>query len=47
MAAANQVAGGSSTGTWAFAAGDILLRVVTGVGTTPGKGLIVEIKAVG
>lgn len=47
VAAANQVAGGSSTGTWAFAAGDILLPAITGVGTTPGKGLIVEIKAVG
>lgn len=46
VAAANQVAGGNSTGgPWAFAAGDVLLPAVTGVGTTPGKGLILDIKA--
>jgi hypothetical protein len=45
VAAANQVTGGTTTGTWAFAAGDILLPYITGVGTTPGKGLIVDIKA--
>jgi hypothetical protein len=47
VAAASQVTpGGSSTGgPWAFAAGDILLPYITGVGTTPGKGLIVDIKA--
>lgn len=44
IAAANQVAGGTSTGTWAFAAGDILTVYVTGVGTTPGKGLCADIK---
>jgi len=43
VAAANQVAGGTSTGTWAFAAGDIITVYVTGVGTTPGKGLIADI----
>ena len=44
IAAASQVAGGTSTGTWAFASGDILTVYVTGVGTTPGKGLIADIK---
>ncbi|NEW27233.1 hypothetical protein [Nocardia cyriacigeorgica] len=44
VAAANQVAGGTSSGSWAFAKGDILLPYITGVGTTPGKGLIVEIE---
>lgn len=45
IAAANQVAGDTVTGTWSFAAGDILLPYITAVGTTPGKGLIVELKA--
>lgn len=46
VAAANQITGGSSSGgPWSFAAGDILLPYITGVGTTPGKGLIVDIKA--
>lgn len=51
IAAANQVTGGgdyatnnTSTGTWAFAAGDIITVYVTGVGTTPGKGLVADIK---
>ena len=44
IAAASQVAGGTSTGTWAFAAGDIITAQVTAVGTTPGKGLIADIK---
>lgn len=44
IAAASQVAGGTSTGTWAFAAGDIVTVQVTAVGTTPGKGLIADIK---
>jgi len=44
IAAASQVAGGTSTGTWSFAAGDVLTVVVTGVGTTPGKGLVADIK---
>ncbi len=46
VAAVNQVAGGASTGgPYAFAAGDVLLPYITGVGTTPGKGLILDIKA--
>ena len=44
IAAANQVTGGTSTGTWAFTTGDIITVYVTGVGTTPGKGLIADIK---
>lgn len=44
IAAASQVAGGTSTGTWGFAAGDVLTVVVTGIGTTPGKGLVADIK---
>ena len=44
IAAASQVAGGTSTGSWSFAAGDILTVYVTGVGTTPGKGLIADVK---
>lgn len=43
VAAASQVAGGTATGTWAFAAGDIITVQVTGVGTTPGKGLIADV----
>lgn len=46
IAAANQVAGGSVTGSWSFAAGDIITVQVTGVGTTPGKGLIADLTAV-
>lgn len=44
VAVANQVTGGTSTGTWSFAAGDILSVYETGVGTRPGKGLIADIK---
>lgn len=44
IAAANQVTGGTSTGTWSFAAGDILTVQITAVGTTPGKGLCADIK---
>lgn len=44
IAAAAQVTGGTSTGTWSFAAGDILTVSITGVGTTPGKGLVADIK---
>lgn len=43
IAAANQVAGGTSTGSWAFSAGDILTVYVTAVGTTPGLGLVADI----
>lgn len=44
IAAASQVSGGTSTGTWAFAAGDIITVQVTAVGTTPGKGLIADVQ---
>ena len=44
IAAADQVAGGTSSGTWSFAAGDILTVYVTAVGTTPGKGLIADVR---
>lgn len=44
IAAASQVSGGTSTGTWSFDAGDIITVYVTAVGTTPGKGLIADIK---
>lgn len=44
-ASGNQVAGGiaNSNTPWNFAAGDITVYV-TGVGKTPGKGLIADIK---
>lgn len=44
IAAANQVAGGTATGSWSFAEGDILTVQITGIGTTPGKGLVADIK---
>jgi len=44
IAAASQVAGGTSTGTWSFAAGDVLTVVITAIGTTPGKGLCADIR---
>lgn len=44
IAAASQVAGGTATGTYAYAAGDILTVQITGVGTSPGKGLQVDLK---
>ena len=44
IAAASQVSGGTATGTWAFAAGDIITVRVTAVGTTPGKGLIADVQ---
>lgn len=43
IAAASQVTGGTSTGTWAFASGDIITVYITAVGTTPGKGLICDV----
>ncbi|WP_446224990.1 hypothetical protein ACTWPB_07690 [Nocardia sp. IBHARD005] len=43
IAAASQVAGGTSTGSWSFSVGDILTVQVTAVGTTPGKGLVADI----
>ncbi|MBF6254387.1 hypothetical protein IU414_06685 [Nocardia farcinica] len=42
--AASQVAGGTATGTFTFAEGDVLTVFVTAVGTTPGTGLIAELK---
>ena len=44
IAAGSQVSGGTATGTWAFAAGDIITVQVTAVGTTPGKGLIADVQ---
>lgn len=44
IAAASQVAGGTSTGTWAFTDGDVLTVYVTGIGTSPGKGLVADLK---
>jgi hypothetical protein len=47
IAAADQTAGGANataTGSWSFAAGDILTIYVTGVGTSPGNGLVADIK---
>jgi hypothetical protein len=46
IAAANQVAGGTASGTWTVAAGDILTVVVTTADTTPGKGLVADIAGV-
>lgn len=43
IAAANQVAGHAMTGTWDFAAGDVMLPWITAVGTTPGFGLAVVV----
>lgn len=44
IAAASQVTGGTATGSWSFSAGDILTLVCTSNGTTPGKGLMADIK---
>lgn len=44
IAAANQIAGGTVTGSWTFVAGDILTVYITGVGTSPGAGLIADIR---
>ncbi len=47
IAVADQTAGGANatnTGTWDFAAGEVLTVHVTGVGGTPGSGLIADIK---
>lgn len=43
VAFGSQVAGGTVTGSWAFAAGDILTLVDVSNGGTPGKGLIVDL----
>ena len=44
VAAASQVSGGTSTGTWNFAEGDIINVYVSAVGATPGKGLVADIR---
>lgn len=46
IAAASQVAGGTSTGTWAFAAGDIVTVYISAIGTTPGKAIVADLKGV-
>jgi hypothetical protein len=46
ITSANQVAGGTATGSWSFAAGDILTHYITTVDTAPGTGLIADITAV-
>ena len=46
IAAASQISGGTSTGSWSFAAGDILTVYVSGIGTAPGNGLIADITGV-
>lgn len=47
IAFGSQVAGAGNTGlSIAFAAGDVLTVYVTAVGTTPGKGLVADIKGV-
>ncbi|MFH5211437.1 hypothetical protein ACHIPZ_25015 [Antrihabitans sp. NCIMB 15449] len=43
IAAASQVAGAAASGTYSFAAGDVMTVNVTAVGTTPGKGLVVDL----
>lgn len=43
IASGSQVAGVTVTGSWAFAAGDILTVYVTAIGTTPGNGLIADL----
>jgi len=44
IAAANQVAGTTVTGSWAFDDGDVLTVAITAVGTTPGLGLVADLK---
>lgn len=46
IAAASQVSGGTSTGSWSFSVGDILTVYITSVGTTPGTGLVADITGV-
>ncbi len=46
IAAANQVSGGTASGSWSFATGDIITMYITGVGTTPGLGLVADITGV-
>lgn len=44
VSAASQVAGGSITGAFSFTEGDILTVYVSAVGTTPGVGLVADLK---
>lgn len=44
--AASQVSGGTQTGPWSFLAGDILTVYVTGVGASPGQGLVADLRGV-
>ena len=46
VAAANQVAGVTSTGAWYCNAGDIITAYVTAVGSTPGQGLVADITGI-
>ena|GEM_PF-7041169 len=46
IAAASQVGGSTVTGSWSFAAGDLLTVYITAVGTTPGRGLVADITGV-
>lgn len=42
LSAANQISGVTQSGTWSFAAGDILTVYVMSVGNTPGAGLVAD-----
>lgn len=44
VVSSDQVAGGSVTGSFSFAEGDILTVAITAVGTTPGVGLVADLK---
>lgn len=46
ITAASQVSGGTASGSWSFATGDIITMYITGVGTTPGLGLVADITGV-
>lgn len=46
VAAANQVAGATASGTWDFDTGDVLTVYLTATGTTPGSYLVADIKGV-
>lgn len=44
IASGSQVAGGTLTGIWLFSANDILTVYTIGVGTSPGNGLVADIR---
>lgn len=44
VAYGSQVVGGTATGTWSLVAGDIVTVYITAIGSTPGKGLVADIK---